>query len=276
LPVTVLHLPDKRAEIQRALAKEVRVFAFAGNKVGGEVDIPETEVSPGGKVDVSVIEITGLGASGAEPDRFGKHMFYEIQTADFHGSPLHAVRRLRGLCPTRPSSGYHDELKRKIDVAGEGVEGPNKANIFKRTVYQLIIKIQLTEHPDCAGFVLVLPVPVWESWLRHLGKPELVQAETAEGPHARLVSPADRKNQVLEPRRAWIFVFDIDRNSKESPQPLLVTLRVATTSAALVHYTFQEAAEQAMAQGVVERFRSVLKSRVSEGWRGRRPGQGAK
>lgn len=110
LPVTVLHLPDKRAEIQRALAKEVRVFAFAGNKVGGEVDIPETEVSPGGKVDVSVIEITGLDANADEPDRFGKHMFYEIQTADFHGSPLHAVRRLRGLCPTRPSSGYHDEL----------------------------------------------------------------------------------------------------------------------------------------------------------------------
>lgn len=273
LPVTVLHLKNKRREVAAALAEGRRVFAFSGTNTGGEVDIPETEVSPGGKVDVSVMEVLSLSDRTGEPVDFGRHMFYEIQTADFHGSPLHAVRKLREMLPTKAGQDYHRALKSNMHVAGENVEGPNKANIFKRTVYQLIMKIQLSEHETCAGFVLILPVPVWDSWIRHLGKPHLAEVNSDEGHYVRLVTPADRDNKVLDPVRAWIFVFDIDRESKESPQPLKLALRVATTSAALIHYTFQEAADQAMAQGVVEKFRDVMKSRVAEGWKGLRPDQ---
>lgn len=273
LPVTVLHLPEKRQTVKEALAtKRARVFAFSGSKVGGEVDMPETEVSPGGKVDVSVIEVLGLHPLSMEPTDFGQHMLYEIQTADFHGSPLHAVRKLRELCPRHPAPDYHARLEKSKEVAGHEVEGPNKANIFKRTVYQLIIKIQLTQHTKCAGFVMVLPLPVWESWFRHLGRPEM-KPLGGDPSLVRLVTPADRDHDVLEPARAWIFVFDIDRESKESPLPLKVIQRVATTSAALVHYAFQTASEQAIAQGVIEKYRQVLQSRVTDGWYGRRPDQ---
>jgi len=265
LPVTVLHLADKRAAILRHLSTGGRLFLFSANKIGGEVDLPETETSPGSKVDVSVIEVLAVEGTG-EPSRFGQHMLYEIQTADFHGSPLHAVRKLRSVCATKPGAGYHNALGADPSIAGAEVEGPNKANIFKRTVYQLILKIQLSEHVDCAGFVMILPVPVWDSWLRHLGNPKMRQLE---GNLVQMVTPADDDTKVLTPARAWIFVFDIDRESVESPQPIKLIQRIATTSAALVHYAFQTAAEEAMAQGVVEKFREVLMHRAHKGWRGK-------
>lgn len=269
LPVTVLHLAEKRELISTGIrGGRARVFLFSGNKIGGEVDLPESEASPGGKIDISVIEVTAVKPDSGEPDAFGQHMFYEIQTADFHGSPLHAVRKLRELLPTCAEPDYHRQLKLSPEVCGHRVEGPNKANIFKRTLYQLIVKIRLAQHNDCAGFVMVLPVPVWESWLRHLGRPPL---QPVEGDLVRLTTPAEQSSDA--PSRAWIFVFDIDRASSESPKPLHVAQRVATTWAALVHYAFEVASERAMAQGVVEKFRSALTGRVREGWKGKRPGQ---
>ena len=149
LPVTVLAVPTRRLSIKDGLARHARIFLFAGAKVGGEVDFPETETSPGSKVDVSVIEVLGLDPVTRKPTSYGKHMLYEIQTADFHGSPLHAVRKLRALCPRVASPKYHHHLQASPEIAGQGVEGPNKANIFKRTIYQMIIKIQLASHNDC-------------------------------------------------------------------------------------------------------------------------------
>lgn len=266
LPVTVLHLKEKRAAIAERLERDGRVFLFSANKIGGEVDLPETETSPGGKVDVSVIEVLKIQALTGEPEAFGQHMIFEIQTADFHGSPLHAVRKLRQVLPTASVANYHATLQADPSIAGEDVEGPNKANIFKRTVYQMILKIQLAEHRDCAGFVMVLPLPVWDSWLRHLGNPKMRQIE---GNLVQMLTPADEDTAVLTPARAWIFVFDIDREVTESPQPLKVVQRIATTSTALVHYAFDTAAKEAMKQGVVENFRDVLKQRVEKGWHGR-------
>lgn len=267
LPVTVLHVKEKRDAITKHLAFGGRAFLFSANKIGGEVDLPETETSPGGKVDVSVIEVLRTDTLTGEPSTFGQHMFFEIQTADFHGSPLHAVRKLRKALPASPSENYHAELQADPSIAGEDVEGPNKANIFKRTVYQMILKIQLAEHENCAGFVMVLPLPVWDSWLRHLGNPKI--RPMAGGDLVQMVTPADEDTDILPPARAWIFVFDTDRESKESPQPLKVVQRIATTSSALVHYAFQTAAKEAMEQGVVEKFRDVLKERVERGWRGK-------
>jgi hypothetical protein len=40
----------------------------------------------------------GLDSSGC-PAKFGKHTIYEIQTADFHGSPLHATNLLKTHSP---------------------------------------------------------------------------------------------------------------------------------------------------------------------------------
>ncbi len=269
-PVNVLGKRSAQEKIIGALkAKSARVFAFAGTKLGGEVDLAETEQSPGAKVDVSVIELTGMNAAG-QPTGFGKHMFYEIQTADFHGSPLHAVRLLRQHLPLKAKPDYHAALAKRLEVAGTGVEGPNKANIFKRTIYQMILKIQLAHHPDCAGFVIVLPLPVWDSWLRHLGRPHL-EAVKGDAKCLHLVGPDESGGQILDSARAWVFVFDIDRASKAVPQPLRILHRVATSSAALIHHALQSASERAIEQGVIKRYRSVLERRVIAGARGEQP-----
>lgn len=267
VPVSVLGHPAQQARIVEALrSKSARVFGFAGGKLGGEVDLPETDHSPGAKVDVSVIELTDVDEAG-RPSQFGKHMFYEIQTADFHGSPLHAVRQLREHLPTTPGENYHAALSGMVEVAGTGVEGPNKANIFKRTIYQMVLKIQMAHHPDCAGFVIVLPVPVWDSWLRHLGRPHLepVKGDTS---CLHLVGPDESGGEILDSARAWVFVFDVDREAPASPHPLRIVHRVATSSAALIHYAFQSASQRAIEQGVIKRYRGVLEGRVLQGWKG--------
>lgn len=267
-PVTTLSDRALQKRIGNALRKKTaRVFVFTADKLGGEVDIPETVASPGAKVDVSVLEVIGLSAKTREPNRFGNHLFFEIQTADFHGSPLHAVRLLRERLPLAPMAGYHDRLRDAVEVCGTGVEGPNKANIFKRTIYQMVFKIQLAGHKNCAGFVIILPLPVWESWLRHLGSPKLVPA-AKDATLSYLRAPREEQQELMEAIRAWILVFDIDRDSRDSPQPLRIVRKVATSSAALVHFAFDAAAGRALELLVIERYRTVLESRLREGWLG--------
>ncbi|MCX7429048.1 MAG: hypothetical protein NTW96_25905 [Planctomycetia bacterium] len=217
LPLTVLHRPDQRKRIVNAFRTRNRVFLFSSQKLGGEIDLPETDASPGAAVDVSVIEVSEVDKEG-KPARFGDHLFYEIQTADFHGSPLHAAELLRNSCPAcSAAKGYHKDLNARVEICGTGVEGPNKANIFKRTIYQMIFKIELSRSPECAGFAIVLPVPVWESWLRHLGRPQLIEDDQR---WLSLPSPAETKETSGERSGATVYVFDIDRDSRESPNLL--------------------------------------------------------
>jgi hypothetical protein len=267
LPLTVLHHPKQRQKIRRAFRTGTRVFLFASQKLGGEIDLPETDASPGAAVDMSVIEVTAADPDG-KPSQFGDHLFYEIQTSDFHGSPLHAAALLRDLCPRGSAhKGDHDRLKEQVEVCGTGVEGPNKANIFKRTIYQMIFKIELTRAPQCSGFAIILPVPVWESWLRHLGRPRLVQASAApttlilREPHEKEETPGERS-------RATVYVFDIDRDSPRKPSPLIIVQRVIISAGALSYYAFELASNEAIRRGVVTTFRNSFADRVDKGWRG--------
>ena len=56
-----------------------------------------------------------------------------------------------------------------INWLSEKIEGPNIANVFKRTFYQMVLKFKLAGHETCAGTTLALPRAVWDSWQRHLG-----------------------------------------------------------------------------------------------------------
>jgi Restriction endonuclease NotI len=263
LPLTVLHREDQRQMLRQGFADGARVFLFSAQKLGGEIDLPETDSSPGAAVDMSVIEVTALDAAG-KPVEFGKHLFYEIQTADFHGSPLHAAKHLRESCAAgEPDLNYHATLADNIEIAGTGVEGPNKANIFKRTIYQMIFKIELARHADCAGFAIVLPVPVWDSWLRHLGQPSLVQV--GDDPTSVTLPEADPK-MASTAAPATIYVFDIDSGSAEVPSPLRIVKRVSCSAAALAHYAFTVAADKALKGSVIATFRSALEERVTRGW----------
>lgn len=280
-PFTVLPLTRFSDPAIRALVPSVdrqgagepagRVFAFASNPptLGGEIDIPETPRSPGNKVDVSIFEILGVGAVG-EP-RLGQFAIFEIQTADFHGSPLHAVSGLRSLGPPACDVDYHGLIAANPLLLGTKLEGPNKANIFKRTIYQMILKIQMAKDPRCAGFCVVLPEPVWQSWARHLGDPTLTEDAGAQGIlRLRAPSPAGESpdKSVIEPEPAWIIVFKVDRESELSPRPLKIVKRIATDSAALIHFAFDEAPEAAIQAGALQAFEATFAARLRLNWNG--------
>ena len=274
LPVSVLEVDERRKHIIEQLdTGAARVFLFTANKLGGELDIPETDSSPGGKVDFSVMEVTAFPEAGPVPLEFGKVMMFEVQTADFHGSPKHAEANLVALCPPGHdvSLPYHDEIRNNPELVGDRMEGPNKANIFKRTIYQMLYKMELARAESCDGFVIVLPAVVWTSWLRHLGMPPLTQ-DAADPTLLRLEVPEaagkqTRPNEELvKPEPAWIFVFDIDRTSHESPNPLRVVHRIATDSASLIHFAFEEAARKAIRGKALEKYREAFINRIMERW----------
>jgi hypothetical protein len=74
----------------------------------------------------------------------------------------------------------------------------------------------------------------------------------------------------IEHPRAWVFVFDIDRDSTESPAPLKTLYRIAISSEALSTYAFRESPRKAIEQGAIDNFRRVLiNERVIKGWEGK-------
>ncbi len=232
------------------------------------MDVPETHDSPGLKVDNSVIEITDIDPANGRPSQHGRHMFFEIQTTDFHGSPLHAVRRLREKCQQGTTEPYHAAIVASPRDCGEGMEGPNKANVFKRTSYQMIFKIELDDAANSAGFAIVLPVPVWKSWLKHLGQPVLI-TDSADPAVMHLKPPGvEGPWQPVKQPRSWIFVFDIDRDSPESPSPLKILYRIAVDAAALIEYAFKIAPTKAIKHGAIEVFRkNLINQRVLKNWK---------
>jgi hypothetical protein len=258
-PVSALGTGSVYQEVVGGLrAEHTRVFLFSQNKLGEEISVPGSPGSPQVGVDVSVVELLGVDAAGFH---LGRHLFFELQTMDFHGSPVHAIARLREARDADPE-GYHATLEVEPWRAGERVEGPNKASVFKRTIYQTILEIQMSRSDECAGFAIALPEAVWESWLAHLGLPQLQR----DGDVWRLRAPAAEAADIVEPDRAWVFVFDIDRASPTSPQPLTVVKTIVTTSAALIHHMFEAAPQAALASGALAGYRRALEARVRKHW----------
>ena len=115
---------------------------------------------------------------------------------------------------------------------------------------------------------MLLPVPVWDSWLRHLGRPQLVQV--GDDPRRlALRSPTETEEPPAERTRATIYVFDIDRDSTESPQPLRIVQTVGTSAGALIYHAFDLASREAIQRGVVNTFRHSFIERADKGWKGR-------
>lgn len=270
--IPVLSLNDKASQqlIRDAHADpDRRVFVFSQTEFGGEVDVPDTEASPGVKIDASVFEVVG------EVDglyQFGQSMIFEIQTADFHGSPMHAINALRGALGNDAAT-FHDEVKAHPEWVARKVQGPNKSNIFKRTIYQTVLKIQLARDPLCAGFVITIPEAVWDSWRTHLGLPDLER----EGEVFRLRAPNPDGNagDTVEPDPAWIYVFDIDEDSPTSPRPLRITREIRTTSADLLHFTFEAAPREALARNAMDAYRTAFEKRVKTAQAGKLTSQKA-
>lgn len=122
-----------------------------------------------------------------------------------------------------------------------------------------------------AGFAIVLPVPVWESWLKHLGRPQVAGTDPRQ---LALRTPTETERTSGEQSRATVYVFDVDRDSRETPNPLVIVQQVAISAGALIHHAFDRASAEAIGRGVVTTFRKSFMERAEKGWDGQlRPGE---
>jgi hypothetical protein len=234
-PAVNLVKPDVRNDILRRLETGQSVFTYFDEKMGGELSIPATARSPEFAFDVTIIEMM-LESNHPHIGRFG---ILEIQTTDFHGSYQHAVRNLKDGLRLHPNT-FAATLQEHQNWLSEGVEGPNIANVFKRTFYQMMFKFQLGRHDRCAGCVLAIPQSVWDSWQRHLGAPTLT-TET-DGTFSLL---APGKSRQL-PCPAWVFVFDADASAPTTPSPISVRQVIATDAPSFSYWALEVAPEAAL------------------------------
>lgn len=219
-----------RTDVANRLAAGSRVFLYFDDKLGGELSIPGTPRSPELSFDVTVFEVEVLD----HQPHVGRFGIVEIQTMDFHGSYRHAVRNLReGLRMFRDD--FPATLQARPEWISERIEGPNIANVFKRTFYQIMFKFQLGQHPRCAGCVLALPVSVWNSWQPHLGAPQL--REHGDGTYDLFRPQETRPGHVP----AWIYAFGLDAESAHTPSPINIGTVIATSAPALAHYALDVA-----------------------------------
>lgn len=234
-PAVNLVKPEVRGDILSRLQAGQPVFTYFDEKMGGELSIPATDRSPEFAFDVTIVEMT-LVEDAPHISRFG---ILEIQTTDFHGSYQHAVRNLKDGLRLHPGS-FAATLQANQHWLSEGVEGPNIANVFKRTFYQMMFKFQLGHHDRCAGCVLAIPQSVWDSWQRHLGGPTLI-AEP-DGTHSLAAPGRPRPN----PWPAWIFVFDADAAAPTTPSPIDVRMVIGTDAPAFSYWALEVAPEAAL------------------------------
>jgi hypothetical protein len=255
VPGIGLELAANRVSIIDALATGKRCFIYFNAKLGGELSIGPTKDSPEFSFDVTVIEIVSVDGTPTV-GRFG---VIEIQTMDFHGSYMHAVKNLKDGLRLHPAD-FPSVLLANQRWLSDRVEGPNIANVFKRTFYQLAFKFEVGETPRSAGCVLALPRAVWTSWQPHLGAPQL--EALPDGTFALLAPGAMRPAHFP----GWIFVLDID-DEGGSPAPLSVAQRIGTNVPALVHYALGVAPKNAIAHMQSNRgLYAFLRERIRRRW----------
>jgi hypothetical protein len=234
-PAVNLVKDEVRTDIKQRLDAGQPVFTYFDEKMGGELSIPATDKSPEFAFDVTIIEIS-LRDGVPEIGRFG---ILEIQTTDFHGSYQGAVRNLKDGLRLHEST-FADALQKNQRWLSDGIEGPNIANVFKRTFYQMMFKFQLGQHGRCAGCVLAIPQSVWDSWQRHLGSPQ-VKTE-ADGTFS-LLKPGQTRSADCP---AWIFVFDADAKAAITPSPIIVNRTIGTDAPSFSYWALEVAPEAAL------------------------------
>ena len=228
VPAINLTKDEVKADVRKRLDAGQPVFIYFDAKMSGELSIPATDRSPEFAFDVTIVEIK----REAGHPHIGSFGILEIQTMDFHGSYRSAVRNLRDGLRLHPTS-FSTVLQTNPHWLSEDVEGPNIANVFKRTFYQMMFKFQLGKHDRCAGCVLAIPQSVWDSWQKHLGAPPLKAEKDST---FSLLAPGTKRPS---PVPAWIYVFDPDAASATTPSPIKVTKVIATDVPAISHWALE-------------------------------------
>jgi hypothetical protein len=217
-----------RSEVTSRIQNGDRAFVYFDEKLGGELSIPKTDRSPEFSFDVTIFEIEREGKC-LHIGRFG---VIEIQTMDFHGSYRRAVANLKDGLRLHPDN-FGETLQANQRWLADGIEGPNIANVFKRTFYQMMFKFQLGKSPRCAGCVLAIPISVWDSWQRHLSAPDLVEEE--DGTFS-LFKPGSTRPKFVP---AWIYAFDLDSTASATPSPVLLSKIIATDAPSISFFALE-------------------------------------
>ena len=187
-PVVHLEEESRRSRILDLASRET-VYLFFQDKLGGEINISGSGTTPELSFDITILECS-VDGDWLLLNRYG---LFEVQTMDFHGSYRHAVRALEQAIDLHGDA-FPQQVDQNQGWLGRRIEGPNIANVFKRTIYQTILKLDLGGKDRCAGVVLGLPEAVWESWAPHLGGMDW-EAEEAGDSH-----------------RSWVLVFSPQRS----------------------------------------------------------------
>lgn len=243
------------------LASGGRALVYFNSKIGGEISLGGTVRSPEISFDVTLVELLRTGDS----IQLGPFGIIEIQTMDFHGSYGKAVSNLTSALALHPHL-FGEVLQQNQWWAAEGIEGPNIANVFKRTFYQMMFKFSFGQTPSCSGTALVISAAVWDSWQPFLGAPVLTDAPDGT---SRLVLPGNESATDDVP--AWIYVFEVDSASTITPSPLSFSRIIGVTADALGYYALSVATKAASAQLLSEAgIYATLRRRIQAYWTGPR------
>lgn len=250
-----------KTEVRKRLIDSVNAgnagVVFLQDKLGGEISLSATERSPELAFDTTLAEI--LPQSGTVA--VGRYGILEVQTMDFHGSYKHAVNNLKDALRLHPDE-FPRVLQENQAWLSDRIEGPNIANVFKRTFYQMMLKFQIAAHESCAGCILAIPESVWDSWQRHLGKPQL-QARSDRT--FALTRPGAAPPSGRIP--AWIYVFDIGAGTATSPNPIRTRKVIATDAESISYYALRVAPEAAVAAGgSADRLLTTIRRRLITWW----------
>jgi DNA modification methylase len=266
MPVSALIVPEKLELLKTEIRSTGRGFVFFQDKLGGEISLSGTEKSPEMAFDITLVEIVRGPENRFELGRYG---IMEIQTMDFHGSYRDAVSALNNALDLH-AEGFPSTLQLNIDWAARGVEGPNIANVFKRTFYQMMIKFQLSTSAAAAGTVLALPRAVWDSWQPFLGAPELI--------------PTDRGYMVIKeaPESAlnsYICIFDLDASAGDpNPDatgvagardisPVRIDSYIKVDPQTLAHHAFTEVPKQMLSTiSGMDVIMTSIRARLARWW----------
>ena len=229
-PVTLLKIEGELNQLKRQIQQEGTGYVFFQDKLGGEISVIATSRSPEMSFDITLAEIVHDGP-GFSVARYG---ILEVQTMDFHGSYRRAVQNLKDALRLHGEA-FAESLRQNMQWSAEKVEGPNIANVFKRTFYQVLLKFQLSGRGAAAGTVLAIPQSVWDSWQPFLGAPELEQV----GPGSYRLKVTDPIPDSTGSSNAHICIFDLDSSGENAISPLQLKMKIQVTAEQLSHHAFK-------------------------------------
>ncbi|NEA65354.1 NotI family restriction endonuclease [Streptomyces sp. SID12488] len=255
LAATVLDHKETAEAVRERVAAGLPTIVYFQEKLGGEIGISAGHRSPELSFDATMIELV---ADEQGKLCLGRYGIFEIQTMDFHGGYSKAVANLNAALHMH-QEGFGDAVSEKPWWLAEKVEGPNIANVFKRTFYQMMFKFQLGADDSSAGCIFAIPRSVWDSWQRHLGRPELIDYEDGTW---RLMKP---DHEPVENPPAWIYVFDTELSETETPNSLKLWRIIGTDAATLSYYALEVSPDAALKDGTAtDKLQLSMKSRLGE------------